>query len=145
MFIQQLSVFLENVKGSLCDMTGVLAEQKVDFMAMSIADTASFGIVRCIVKEAEMSTALDALKAGGYTAKMNHVICVQVPDKPGGLHRILQILQENDLSIEYTYSFFRTMEDHALLVLRLADPQKGLQVLSERGVPLVSQEQINRL
>lgn len=75
MFIKQISVFLENTKGTLYELTKLLGDAKIDLLALSIADTENFGIVRCIVRDAEIDPALEKLRGAGYTAKVNDVIC----------------------------------------------------------------------
>jgi hypothetical protein len=101
MYIKQISVYLENVKGSLRELTALLGESQVNLLALSIADTTGFGIVRCIVKSADIDRAVAVLKNGGYIAKINSVICVSIPHRPMGLSNVLNILEKNDISVEY--------------------------------------------
>ena len=92
MYIHQITVFLENMKGTLSKLTTLLASKRIDILAMSIADTSGFGLVRLIVREADNEQCLALLKEAGYSARKNHVICVRVPNEPGGLNRVLCLL-----------------------------------------------------
>lgn len=145
MFISQISVYLENARGTLREMTKVLAENKIDIMALSIADTTNFGIVRLIVREACIPEALRCLKDAGFMAKKNDVICIGIPNQSGALDQILAIIEEADVSIEYIYSFNYNVEGNALFVLRLNDSEKVAALFKERNVRMYSQEDINRL
>ena len=93
MFIKQISIFLENVPGALREMTHLLGEGGVDLLALSIADTANFGIVRVIVADHQIDPALALLRGAGYTAKVNNVLCVAVEDRPGGLCDLLEVVE----------------------------------------------------
>ena len=101
MFIKQLSVFLENNPGTLRAMTELLGKGGVDLLALSVADTQSFGIVRMIIHSAKMDSALELLRANGYIAKVNHVICASVPDQPLGLSSLLAVIEQTGLSVKY--------------------------------------------
>ena len=95
MFIKQLSVFLENNPGTLRAMTELLGRGGVDLLALSIADTQSFGIVRTIINSSQIDEAVRLLRENGYIAKVNHVICAEVPDRPLGLSELLAVIEES--------------------------------------------------
>lgn len=143
MFIKQISVYLENVKGSLCELTQLLGENNINLMAMSIADTSGFGIVRIIVNSAEIDAAVAALRENGYTCKVNCVICIAIPHKPLGLANALKVIEENGLSIEYTYSFCKHTTNDAVIIIRPSDKDLCAKVLSENGITIVSQEEVD--
>ena len=145
MFIKQISVFLENKRGSLRVLTDLLGKNAIDLLAVSIADTKNFGIVRFVVRSEECARAMDLLKEAGFSTRANNVICVAVPDRPMGLAEVLALLDENDLFIEYTYSFVRGRENFALIILRLSEQDEAVKKLAEKGVKLVSQQEIDRL
>ena len=146
MFIKQISVFLENRIGVLREVTEMLGTAGIDMMALSVADTQSFGIVRVIVKDNEIDPALDILRKNGYVAKVNNVICAEVDDKPMGLCRILTMLEDAGLSVEYMYSFLRgSAGGKARMILRLSDGQKGLKVFDLQGVRVLEQEEVDAL
>ena len=146
MFIKQISIFLENNPGTLRELTELLGKGGIDLMALSVADTQNFGIVRVIVRSDRIDPALALLREGGYTARVNNVLCCEVPDRPLGRCELLTIVEEAGLSVEYMYSFLRgSTDDKAHLVLRLSDGQKGLQVFQLKGVKLFGQDAVDAL
>ena len=146
MFISQISVFLENNPGTLRAMTELIGQGGIDLLALSIADTQSFGIVRMIVHSDQIDLAMKLLKEGGYIAKINHVICASVPDRPLGLSELLAVIERAGLSVEYMYSFLRTNANGtAHMILRLNDGQKAAQVFAEKGVVMLNQTDVDNL
>jgi hypothetical protein len=141
--IKQISVFVENKKGRLAKITEVLGEGGVDLIALSIADTTNFGIMRCIVSDPEKAIAM--LKTNGFTASTTDVIVAEVTDKPGGLAKVLQLLDQADISVEYLYSFVRTPNDNALILFRVEDIQAAAKALEEGGVKLLSEQDIYKI
>ena len=120
MFITQISVYLENNKGTLRTLTKVLGENSIDILALSIADTTNFGIVRLVTREADTQKAIEVLKENGFIAKTNDVICVAVQNQPAGLDSVLEIIEDSNISIEYMYSLNYIIGNKALIVLRLS-------------------------
>ena len=146
MFIKQISVFLENHNGALREMTELLGKGGIDLLALSIADTQNFGIVRLIVNSRDVDKAMQLLKDGGCIAKVNHVICAAVPDRPLGLCELLSIIEQAELSVEYMYSFLRNTGDgSAHMILGLNDGQKAAKVFAMKNVALLSQEDVDAL
>jgi hypothetical protein len=145
MFTKQISVFLENTTGSLHAMTHLLGESGVDLIALSIADSDSFGVLRCVTNSNDIPKALAALRTGGYTARLSDVVCVCVPDRPSGLSEVLGALNDAGVSIEYLYSFVRNTGVDALLIFKLSDPVKGVEVLKEKNINILDQEKVDLL
>ena len=149
MFITQISVYLENNKGTLRSLTKILAKNNIDLLALSIADTTHFGLVRIILREADVESAIKVLNEEGFMAKTNNVICVAVHNKPSGLDSVLAIIEENNISIEYMYSLNYIIGNKALLVLRLSsddmDKEQIAKLLESKEVMMIHQEEINRL
>lgn len=145
MYTKQISVFLENTTGSLSAMTKVLGESGVDLYALSIADSDTFGVLRCVTRSDDIPKALNALRTAGYTARVSDVICVSVPDKPAGLYEVLALLEKNGLSIEYLYSFVRNTGVEAHIIFKLSDSEKALKVFNDAGIKLLAQEQVDLL
>jgi hypothetical protein len=143
MFISQISIFLENIRGSLRDMTELLGEKNVNLLALSVADTTGFGIVRIIVKNNDTERTLDVLKQAGYIAKTNRVVCVRVPHKPMGLAKVLACLDEAGIAVEYSYSFCRSALDDAAIIIRTSDPDRSVVALEAAGISMVSQEEVD--
>lgn len=140
MYVKQISVFIENSPGKLADFTRLLGENGIDLVSLSIADTTNFGILRGIVADYEKAVKL--IEDAGYTACLTDVLAVTVPDQPGGLADILLLLSENDVAIEYLYSFVRHKGNNALIVFRVADIEKAQNLLREHHVNFLSQEEI---
>ena len=140
MFIKQISVFIENRHGRLEEFTTLLGENGIDLIALSIADTTNFGILRAIVADNER--ALGLVRDHGYTANLTEVLAVAVPDSPGGLAGVLTMLRDGSISIEYLYSFVRRVGKDAIIIFRVDQPDKAAALLQEKGVRLLSQEEI---
>ena len=146
MFIQQLSVFLENNTGTLQAMTELLGKSGIDLLALALDDTQSFGIVRTIIHSDQMDIALKILRENGYIAKINQVICAAVPDRPMGLSELLDLIQKAGLSVEYMYSFLRaSIPGTAHLILRLDDGAKAEQVFDLYNIRMLGQEEVDAL
>lgn len=143
MYVKQISVFVENTPGRLAHFTRLLGENHIDLVSLSVADTTNFGILRGIVADYERAVRL--LGENGYTVKLTDVLAVSVPDKPGGLADVLDALAQENVSVEYLYSFVRSLDGHALIILRVDQLEKAQQVLEKEGVKLLSQEEIRAL
>lgn len=138
--VYQISVFLENRAGQFAEITGILAENKVDLRAISIAETADYGVLRMIVDNAEKATAI--LMQHGYLLSMTPVLVVAVPDQPGGVATILATLAEGNIDIEYMYSLFTHMENKAYIVFRVAETEKFISLLSTHGITPSTNEEL---
>ncbi len=144
MYIKQISVFVENKPGALYAMTGVLAQNKVDMRALSLAETKDFGIVRIIVDNVYAATTV--LKDAGYVHSVTPVIGVAIPDTPGGLNKVLQVLTDARVNVEYMYAFLGGKDvDQAYMILRVADNAAAAAALVAREIRVVDQEEIERL
>lgn len=140
MYIKQISVFVENRPGRLEEFTSLLGANGIDLIALSIADTTDYGILRAIVSDNEKALAL--VRDHSYTANLTEVLAVTVPDIPGGLASILAILREGCISIEYLYSFVRRSGHDAIIIFRVDQPQAASDVLEKKGIKLLTQEEI---
>lgn len=138
MFIKQISVFVENKKGRLHSLTKTLADNDIDLKALSIADTSNFGILRCIVNDPVK--ALDIIKKANFTASVTEVLAVEVTDTPGGLAEVLEVLSDNDISVEYLYSFVGTRSENALIIFRVDEIQGAYTALKAKKLKLLSEE-----
>ena len=145
MLIQQISVFLENTPGALRDLTHVLGMGGIDLMALSIADTQNFGIVRLIVSSDKIDAALALLRSSGYTARVNNVVCARVDDQPLGLCNLLEQVSRIGESVEYLYSFLRGTGENAMMIFRMTHQETAAGKLIEQGAKLISQQEIDRL
>ena len=138
--VKQISVFLENSKGRLANMTKTLGDAGIDLLALSIADTTSFGILRAIVNDTEK--AMEVLKAEGYTANTTEVLAVIVPDSPGGLAGVLALLNEANVNVEYLYSFVRKAEGNALILFKVDQVAEAAKTLADAGMTMLDQAEI---
>jgi hypothetical protein len=141
MIIKQLSVFLEDKSGSLTDLTNILAKNNINLTALSMAESTDYGIVRMVVGNPDL--AVKVLKAEGFSVNLTDVVCMKVPNKPGGLYHVLQILSDNDININYMYAF--STEEGALTVLRSESVEKTIKILSENKVKLYDTGDIYQL
>lgn len=144
MSMKQISVFVENKPGALYALTAVLAQGQIDMRALSLAETKDFGIVRLIVNDLYKTTTL--LKDAGYVHSLTPVVGVAIPDVPGGLNRVLQVLTDAKLNVEYMYAFLGGKDvDHAYMIFRVADDKAAETALASRGIQVLDQEQVERL
>ena len=136
MNILQISVFLENRTGQLAEITRLLAQEGVDIRALSIAETADYGLARMIVSNAQAASSV--LLHHGDILSMTPVYAVEVPDQPGGLAELLGLLAENHIDVEYMYSLFFHEKGKACMVLRITNEPVFLSVLGDNRIRVLS-------
>ena len=137
--VYQISAFLENRAGQFAEVTKILAENSIDLRAISIAETADYGILRMIVGNAEKTTSI--LMQHGYLLSMTPVLVISVPDQPGGIAPVLATLAEGNIDIEYMYSLFTHVEGKAYIVFRVSETEKFTSLLASHGItPCTSEE-----
>jgi hypothetical protein len=137
---EQISVFLENKSGRLAEVMRVLGAAQVNIRALSIADTSDFGILRIIVNDKEK--ALGVLKANNFTVSKTDVIAVEVPDSPGGLSKILDLLEGQKVNVEYMYAFIERHSENAVIIFRFDENDKAITVLQKAGITILSSQEI---
>ncbi len=139
MSVSQISVFLENKTGALNNLTSVLSDNGINIQAMSVAETSEFGIVRMIVDDAfDAST---YLKDAGYIARVSAVVCATISDEPGSLHRIIDVLNNVGIDVEYMYAFLGgRKENHAHIIMKVADNEKAEAALRKAGIELLDED-----
>ena len=138
--VYQISVFLENRAGQFAEITGVLAKNNIDLRAISIAETADYGVLRLIVGDAEKATSI--LMQHGYLMSMTPVLVVAVSDEPGGIAPVLATMAESNIDIEYMYSLFTHKEGKAYIVFRVAETEKFTELLADHGLRLATNEEL---
>ena len=143
MAIKQLSIFVENREGTLVTVTDAIAKANVDIRAMSVADTNDFGIFRLIVTDYDKAKA--SLEDANCFVSITEVVGVAVDDEPGGLAKVIKILAENNINIEYMYAFITISKKFAYVVLRVEDNDAAEKILLDHGIKLVSEEDIRNL
>lgn len=140
MFIKQVSVFVENEPGKLAEITRILADENIDLKALCIAESVDFGILRCIVEDPEKTVAL--LKSKGYAANVADVVAVELEDRPGGFADVLEVLTKENVDIGYAYSTIHSKKGSAMIVLKVAETGKVIDLLLENNVKLYKAEEL---
>ena len=136
--VRQLSIFLQNEAGKIAAITRTLASADINIRALTIADTADFGILRMLVSDVDRATKVLAEK--GYMAKATEVTVVAVPDQPGGLAEVLDVMAEGSIDIEYMYSYLGRDSRSAYMIFRSGDEAALAALLAEHGIAVVDPE-----
>ena len=132
MKVEQISIFLENKPGGLEEVTRILKDAQINIRTLSLADTTDFGILRLIVNNVDMANRV--LKEHGFRFSKTTVVAVEVPDRPGGLHSILEVLSKNGINVEYLYAFVERSGENAVIIFRFDAPDKAIEVLQKNGL-----------
>ncbi len=135
MKIHQLSVFLENKPGRLSEPCKVLAQNAINILTLSLADTQQFGILRLILRDWQKAKAV--LEQAGCVVTMTEVVAIEVEDRPGGLANVLAVIEEGGVNIEYMYAFTFRSGDRAVIVFRFDNPDAAVDVLRARGINVI--------
>ncbi len=133
MLVNQIAVFMENKRGELKRVTDALKDGNVNILTASIADTKDFGILRIITDNNE--NAKSVLRNKGFLISSDDLICIEVSNTPGALTDALAALDENELDIEYLYSYEKT--DSAYILLRVHETESAISVLEKSGIKLI--------
>ncbi len=136
MTIKQVSVFLENVAGRLAEVTRVLSEGGINLRALTIADTADFGILRIVADNPEKTVEL--CEKNGFTARITEVLAVEIEDKPGALLSVMQLFHENDINIEYLYASLEKNRDNAVIIFKIEDIDRGSKILEQNNLKTIT-------
>lgn len=134
MAIHQISVFLENRAGQLAEITALLAQNGIDLRAINIAETSDYGVLRLIASHKPQ--ACRVLRENGFIFSSSEVVAAGVPDEPGGLSRLLRLLAENRVDVQYMYSIFGQPNGMAWMILRVAEPAAVTSLLDANGIQL---------
>lgn len=143
MQVEQISVFLENKAGRIADVTSILARAGINIRALSLADTSDFGVLRLIVDDHAKAEA--ELKKNHFTMGKTFVVAVEVEDKPGGLHRIMGMLGNAGLNVEYMYAFVRPHTNNAVMIFRFDKIDEAITLLLDNGVNVIEGEKLYAL
>jgi hypothetical protein len=135
MKITQVSVFLENKKGRLLEVCSLLGKHNINIRALNVAESEGFGVLRTVVDKPQ--EAVETLKKNNLVANLTDVVAVEVEDKPGGLAKVLEVLNKSNINVEYMYGFMEKFSDKALLVFRFDDTEKAMQALKKSGINVV--------
>lgn len=143
MALKQLNIFVENKKGALVEITETLASNDINMRALSIADTEEFGILRLIVNDTDLASKV--LSEKNYLIKTTEVVGVKIGDAPGKLSTALEVLDKEDINVEYLYAFMARTEKHAYVVLRVADNAMAEKALEAAGYHMITDADIDKL
>lgn len=143
MAIKQLTVFVQNKKGTIVSLTDILAKNNVNIRALSIAETEEFGILRLIVNDEVAATKI--LEENGYLIKTIDVVGVKIGDTPGALTNALDVLDKAEINVEYLYAFMARTEKHAYVVLRVEDNNAAETALENAGFHLITNADVCKL
>lgn len=143
MKVKQISVFLENKSGRLAEVTQILGSNKINIRALSIADTTDFGILRLIVNNPD--AAYTALREAGFMVSVTEVLAVEVPDSPGGLAGVLATLGSQSINIEYLYAFVTKASADALVIFRVEDCDRAIEVLQANRINVLDEAEVYAL
>lgn len=141
--VKQISLFLENKKGRLAHVCRVLGDAGINIRAMSIADTADFGVLRLIVNDPDQ--ALQTLKEKGFAVNITNVLAVEVSDTPGGLAAALEKLDQNEVNVEYMYAFLGIPSRGAVVIIRVENPESAVEIVNKSGVKVLSGDEVYTL
>lgn len=133
--IEQISVFIENTKGRLAEVCGLLGENNINIKALTIAESPEFGILRVVLDKAVEAKKI--LKEHNFIATSASVVAVEVSDTPGGLAKALKVLADNNINLEYMYGFVEKTSEKALMVFKFDNVEKAIEVLQKNNVSIV--------
>lgn len=137
MKIQQLSIFLENRAGTLSRIANILGENQINIRAMSLADTSDFGVLRLIV--GDTLAAKDMLKNLGFAVSVTEVLAVKIPDVPGALGKLLGVIEQAGLNVEYVYGYVEKVEGQAVLIFQFSDLSHAIEVLKAGNITVLGE------
>ena len=143
MYTKQVSIFLENRKGRLAEVTKLLKDESINIRALSLADMPDLGVLRLIVHDRDRCLRL--LRNNGFAARETDVVAVEMEDKPGGLYRIIEVLDREGLSIEYIYTFFSKNAATAIAIFKLDDPARAVETLKRSGIAVLPEDAVQNL
>jgi hypothetical protein len=141
--VKQISVFLENSKGRLADVTKALGDSNINIRALSIADTTNFGILRLIVDNPDLAQTV--LKDSGFTVSITDVMAIGIVDKPGSLSKALNILNDKNIAIEYMYAFYGKYDDMPLVILKVSDSSAAIKAFDENSIAVIKAQSVYSL
>jgi hypothetical protein len=136
MKVKQISVFLENTTGRLAEVTKTIANAGINLRAISIADTADFGILRIVVDKPDEG--MKVLKEAEFTAKLTDVIGIILDDKPGGLMKVMDIFNRDGVNIEYLYSSLINEKGSVVIIFKVEDIDHGLEIVEKAGLEAIA-------
>lgn len=139
MFIKQVSVFIENTQGRLQSVLKVLEERKINIVSLSLADTSDYGMLRMIVSDA--NACKDALKDAGLSAHLTDVCAIKLPHTVGSLSKVLSILTDSKVGVEYMYAL-STKDENACIVIKPSDKELCEKALKDNNLNFITEDEV---
>ena len=140
MAIKQLSIFVENRRGKLMEITEALAAKGIDMRALSLADTNEFGLLRMVVSDPDAAFTL--LREAGMMVRLSEVVAIGVVDRPGEFSKAARIIADAGVDLEYLYALASRVEGEAVIIMRLDQPGAGIEALRRGGFRIIGPEEI---
>lgn len=140
MFVKQVSIFVDNKKGSIAEVISILGESNINIKALSVADAADFGILRLIVDEPEK--AYYVIKEKGYNVKIAETLGIEIKDEANELGKVLNYIKKNDIEVTYIYSLIGYVSNKSVIIIKTPDLKKTEELLEEFGVKIVDPKTI---
>lgn len=141
--VRQISVFVDNQPNQAAGAMRVIKENGINLRALSLADTADFGIVRFIANDTEKT--VEILKKAGYAVNVTEVVAISIPDTPGQLSRVLDVLGNDNVNVEYMYSFLGTSDRAVSFVIRVDDNAQAADALNRNGIIQLTENDIESM
>jgi len=141
--VKQISVFVDNKPNQAAGAMRIIKENGINLRALSLADTADFGIVRFIANDTEKT--VEILKAAGYAVNVTEVVAISIPDTPGQLSRVLDVLGNDNVNVEYLYSFLGTSDRAVSFVIRVDDNAQAADALNRNGIIQLTENDIESM
>lgn len=138
--VRQISVFVENKPTKLAEAMKLLKNSKINIRAMALADTKDFGILRLIVNDTEKT--VDILRDASYAVTVTEVVAISIPDSPGQLSRVLDVLGDSGVNIEYLYAFIGKSDRSVSFVIRVDDNDNAFSALNDAGIIQLTENDI---
>ena len=143
MKIKQFSIFIENQPGRLYKALEILAQEDVNIRALSLADTSEFAILRLVVNSPEKG--MEILEKNNFIVKLTDIIGVELDDTPGGLTKVLKILNDENIDLEYLYAFTHDQTSKAILLMHANDLDEMINVLDSNNAKIVPADVVYNL
>jgi len=140
MSVKQINVFIENEPGRLAEVTAALSEAKIDIRAIYVTDSSTYGMLRMIVDQPDEAKIV--LMSKGFTVSISHVIAVSLKDVPGTLDKVLRLLSDNNIQLEYLYAYVGRLSTEAVVVLRVDDRVKTMEIFESNKIPVIDDKEV---
>jgi hypothetical protein len=143
MKVKQVAVFMENKSGRLAEISHCLAAAGINIRALSLADTADFGILRIVADDTDKAQRV--LKEKGFTVGITDLVAVAAEDRPGGLDKILQAVSKAGLNVEYMYAFTQVSGQTGMMLFRFEQPDAAITALQAAGIKVLSGKEVHAM